>query len=119
MTQTTAQFVSTSKISSYHAHIYFDEATLEQAKALGNTAGELFKLKVGRFHCKPVGPHPCWSCQLAFDRDRFAEIVAWLSLNRNGLDILLHPLTGDDLKDHTDHAGWLGNSQALNLAALT
>lgn len=74
---------------------------------------------MGRFHCKPVGPHPCWSCQLAFNSDRFAELVAWLSLNRNGLNILLHPLTGDDLQDHTAHAGWLGMSQALNLAAFS
>ena len=28
--------------------------------------------------------------------------------NRQGLDILLHPLTDDKVEDHTAHAVWLG-----------
>ncbi|MGH7038660.1 MAG: DOPA 4,5-dioxygenase family protein [Stellaceae bacterium] len=29
-------------------------------------------------------------------------------LNRDGLDVLVHPMTGDGLADHTNHAAWLG-----------
>ncbi|MEL0630893.1 DOPA 4,5-dioxygenase family protein [Psychromonas aquatilis] len=35
---------------------------------------------------------------------------------RNGLTVLVHALTGDNLKDHTEHAYWLGHPVALNLS---
>ncbi len=41
--------------------------------------------------------------------------MTWLALNRKGLTILIHPLTGDDLIDHTDYASWMGEQQVLNL----
>ena len=31
----------------------------------------------------------------------------------------VHPDTGDDLKDHTDHALWLGEMLELDLSALS
>jgi DOPA 4,5-dioxygenase len=43
-------------------------------------------------------------------------VLTWLALNRNGLVIFCHPSTGDSLKDHTDHAIWLGAIRPLNLA---
>ena len=112
------EFQDISLIKSYHAHVYFNEATLEQAKTLCQTAGELFEVTVGRFHCKPIGPHPCWSCQLAFTTDKYADLISWLALNRNGLNILIHPLTGNDLLDHTNYAAWMGTPQSLNLEVL-
>ncbi|MEM9276496.1 MAG: DOPA 4,5-dioxygenase family protein [Cyanobacteria bacterium P01_F01_bin.143] len=111
-------FQDTSLITGYHVHVYFDEATFEQAKVLCEEAGKLFPVKVGRMHRKPVGPHPCWSCQLAFSRNEYADLLSWLALNRNGLTILIHTLTGNALKDHTDHASWMGEAQALNLDVL-
>ena len=62
-----------------------------------------------------VGPHPRWSCQLSFDAEEFDRVIAWLDENRNGLDILVHPLTGDFIEEHTRLASWLGNEVALNL----
>ncbi len=108
------EFQDISLIKGYHAHVYFDEATFEQAKALCEEAGKLFQVTVGRMHRKPVGPHPSWSCQLAFDRSEYASLLSWLALNRKGLTILIHPLTGNDLKDHTDYASWMGKPQTLN-----
>ena len=107
-----------SLIKGYHAHVYFDESTLEQAKALCEEAGKQFSVTVGRIHQKPVGPHPSWSCQLAIDRSEYADLLSWLALNRKGLTILIHPLTGNDLLDHTDYASWMGEPQALNLDVL-
>ena len=112
------EFKDISLIQGYHAHVYFDESTFEQAKTLCDEAGKQFSVKVGRMHSKPVGPHPCWSCQLAFNRDKYVDLLSWLSLNRNGLIILIHPLTGNDLKDHTDYASWMGEPQPLKLDAL-
>ena len=49
---------------------------------------------------------------------QFAEVVGWLALNHGALDVLVHPNTGDALRDHRDCALWLGRSHALNLGAL-
>jgi DOPA 4,5-dioxygenase len=106
-------------ISGYHAHVYFDAATRERAEHLCEAAGREFSLTVGRMHDKPVGPHPRGSCQLAFDKDEFAKVMPWLIENRRGLTVFAHALTGDALKDHTDHVLWLGPSEPLNLAALS
>jgi aromatic ring-cleaving dioxygenase len=100
----------------YHAHVYFDEATLQRASALCFEAGEHFPVRVGRVHEKLVGPHPRWSCQLAFDAAIFDELINWLEERRDGLSILVHGLTGNDLEDHTTHASWLGESVPLDLS---
>jgi len=100
----------------YHAHIYFDAGTVEQARALREEAGRLFNVALGRVHEKLVGPHPSWSCQLAISAAEFDRIVPWLDEHRGGLDVFVHGVSGDDLKDHTDHAYWLGNEWALDLS---
>lgn len=100
----------------YHAHIYFDAGTVEQARALRDEAGRLFNVALGRVHEKLVGPHPRWSCQLAFAAAEFDRIVPWLDEHRGGLDVFVHGVSGDDLKDHTDYAYWLGNEWALDLS---
>lgn len=109
------KFQDISSIEKYHAHVYFDESTVEQAQALCEEAGRQFSVTVGRMHHRAIGPHPSWSCQLAFDRSNHTDLLTWLALNRNGLIILIHPLTGNDLEDHTNYASWMGKPQALNL----
>ena len=100
----------------YHAHVYFDQETKAMANSLCQSAGELFKLRVGRFHEKLVGPHPCWSCQITFGTRDFDRFIPWLDENRQGMTVLVHALTGDDLKDHTEFAYWLGNPVKLDLS---
>ena len=99
----------------YHAHVYFGPDTVEQARALCEEAGELFGVAVGRVHEREVGPHPRWSCQLAFARELFDRLIPWLESERKGLDVFVHGLTGDDLADHTTHASWLGEPAELKL----
>ena len=101
--------------SSYHAHVYFDEGTVEQASELCADAARRFGVTMGRVHQKLVGPHPRWSCQLSFDSKQFDELIPWLDQHRGKLDILVHGQTGNGLEDHTTHASWLGNSAELNL----
>ena len=109
-----------SMIESWHAHVYFDASTRDIALALrGSIEVELAgRMEMGRFHEKPVGPHPLWSYQLQFTVADFAMVVAWLALNHGALDVLVHPNTGDALRDHRDRALWVGRSHGLNLAAL-
>jgi aromatic ring-cleaving dioxygenase len=109
-----------SSIADWHAHVYFDAATRDAAWALRELIGtELAgRVQIGRFHEKPVGPHPMWSYQLAFGADQFAHVVGWLTLNHGALDVFIHPNTGDELRDHRDSALWLGTSHTLDLNAL-
>ena len=100
----------------YHAHVYFDAETVEQARALCERAAAEFGVVMGRVHEKLVGPHPRWSCQLAFDSKQFDGLIPWLEANRNGLNILVHGSTGHSLEDHTTHASWLGEPAELNLS---
>ena len=100
----------------YHAHIYFDEKTKLKAKKLCQDVKEEFSFKVGRFHEKLVGPHPCWSCQITFSQKDFEDFIPWLEKQRESLTILVHALTGNDLQDHTEFAYWLGNPVELNLS---
>ena len=105
-------------IKGYHAHVYFDATSVEQARALRARVSEEFDYTVGRFHEKNVGPHPRWSFQIAFKADAFGTLVPWLALNRKGLTVFVHGLTGDDIYDHTEVVMWLGESVALDLGAL-
>ena len=107
-------------IDSWHAHVYFDAASRDAAWALREAIALALadQMQLGRFHEKPVGPHPQWSYQLAFAAAQLAPVLSWLALNHGALDVFLHPNTGDALSDHRDAALWLGRSHTLNLAAL-
>jgi aromatic ring-cleaving dioxygenase len=109
-----------SAITSWHAHVYFDGSSRDAAWALrGVIETELgSRIQMGRFHEKPVGPHPMWSYQLAFEPEQFAHVSSWLALNHGALDVFIHPNTDDELRDHRDCALWLGRSHTLDLTAL-
>jgi len=108
---------SIESIGGWHAHVYFDTATRDSARALYDRVAARFPdAEMGRFHERPVGPHPMWSYQIAFAPKTFGEIVPWLSLHRGGLDVFVHPNTGDDRADHTAHVMFLGKSYALDLS---
>jgi len=78
-------------ILGYHAHVYFDAATREQARELCELVGQRFRVVVGRMHDKPVGPHPRGSCQIAFGAELFVGVIPWLIENRSGLTIFGYP----------------------------
>jgi aromatic ring-cleaving dioxygenase len=104
-------------IREYHAHIYYDSTkTRDPAARLRERVAATFPTAIlGRWHDAPVGPHPQSMYQIAFPREMLAAFVPWLMLNRDGLTVLLHPETGDDYVDHTDHAVWYGATLPLRL----
>ncbi len=106
-------------IRDFHAHVYYEPAVTEDAAVqLRARVAEAFPRAVlGRWHAVPVGPHTKAMFQIAFPVDLFADLASWLMLNRDGLDVLLHPETGDDPADHTVHAAWLGDKLPLRLEA--
>ena len=108
-----------SAIEDYHAHVYYDAASKPAAAALRQKMESEFSDAVfGRWHDRPVGPHPDWSFQIAFKPDLFQPIVSYLALNRGALVVFVHPQTGDAVADHRDHAMWMGAVRPLDLDTL-
>jgi aromatic ring-cleaving dioxygenase len=112
--------IDVSRISSWHAHVYFDAVSRDAAWAFRDVVTAQFgaRAPLGRFHEREVGPHPRWSYQIAFAPAEFADVVGWLALNHGELDVLVHPNTDDELRDHRDCALWLGRSHQLDLRAM-
>jgi DOPA 4,5-dioxygenase len=99
----------------YHAHVYYHADTKPVAERLAQRLNQNFDVEIGEFSGERVGPHPIPQFQMIFRNEQFATVVAWLMLNHDGLDILLHPLTDDMVDDHTVYATWLGRPVALVL----
>jgi len=105
-------------IRGYHAHVYFAPETRPTAARVRAGVGERFQARIGNWHDEPVGPHPISMYQIAFAKEEFTELVPWLMLNRERLNVLVHPLTGDSVADHTQFAAWLGTPLPLRLDVL-
>lgn len=112
----TTEFIPETQVRGYHSHVYFNAHTYAQAEALCRAAQERFGVVMGRMHQRPVGPHPDWSCQLAYGPALLKVVLPWLALNRGELTIFTHPITGDDLRDHRDFAIWMGEVRPLDLS---
>jgi aromatic ring-cleaving dioxygenase len=108
------------RITGYHAHVYYDPACSRGRAALlrDQVATKFPDARLGRWHDEPVGPHPQAMYQIAFAPDRLSAILPWLMLNRSELTILVHPETGDEYADHSQHALWLGAVLPLRLDVL-
>jgi len=107
----------TIEIVGFHAHIYFNADNRDVAARVREGLSQ-FEVQLGRWHDKPIGPHPQAMYQVAFLPSQFGKVVPWLMLHREALDILVHPETGDDLADHTKHSLWLGQKLELNVEFL-
>ena len=111
--------METETIQGYHIHIYYpEEAGPEAARALRDALAERFEVELGMWRETAGGPHPTPMFQVNFATPLFAEIVPWLMLNRGGLDVLVHPETGDDVADHGDYALWLGRTLPIDFDAV-
>jgi aromatic ring-cleaving dioxygenase len=103
----------------YHAHIYYDpEKTRPIAERVCAAVDGKFRIEIDGFRDGPVGPHPIANALVIFKPDQFDQVVPFLMLNREGLDVLVHPLTEDAVEDHSSFAIWLGNPVPLRLHTL-
>jgi aromatic ring-cleaving dioxygenase len=108
----------TIEITGFHAHVYFDTTTRDAAALIREGLGARFDVRLGHWFDQPIGPHPKGMYQVAFLPDQFDKVVPWLMLNRQGLDILVHPETGDAVADHAVNSLWLGKKLDLNIEFL-
>ena len=103
----------------YHAHIYFEPEEREVAESLrdefmGMIGNQL--LFVGSMTSGKAGPHPIPQFELHFLRGLLDEVEK--TIRASGLRALVHPLTDDDLADHTRLAKWIGEPIELDLTTL-
>ena len=107
----------------YHAHIYYSAQERPRAAALRERlrtppagdplAGLLF---VGELRDRKAGPHITSQFEIHF-AERLLPVVE-AELTRSGLRVLIHPLTLDDLGDHTYLGRWIGQPVELDLTVL-
>jgi aromatic ring-cleaving dioxygenase len=114
----TEQSVPARALNGYHAHVYYGNTTKAVAERLAAAMGDKFRVRFGGLFDEPVGPHPVANLQIIFAAEEFSNVVPWLMLNRQGLDILIHPLTDDSVDDHSIYAMWLGTPVGLKLETL-
>lgn len=101
----------------YHAHIYYDPVERPSAAALRDEfAGDPAILMVSEMTDRGVGPHPIAQYEVHFLARAREAVVAAIEVT--GLRALVHPLTDDDLADHTTLAHWIGEPVALDLTVL-
>ena len=107
------------ELKGYHAHVYFDASTKPIAERLRNTIVANFAVRPGAFSDEPRGPHPIPQFNVIFEVPEFQKIVPWLMLNREGLNVLVHPLTDSNYDDHSKYALWLGTPVPLRMERLS
>lgn len=104
-----------------HAHIYFSAEqraaaeTLRDSFVLQAESGDEI-LFVGRMTDGKAGPHPIPQYEVHFLGRSLPAVVA--AIEASGLRALVHPLTDDDLADHTSLGHWIGERLELDLSTL-
>jgi DOPA 4,5-dioxygenase len=107
----------------YHAHIYFSARQRPAAEALrdrfirqADAPKEPPILFVGRMMDTGVGPHPMAQYEIHFLERSLEAVLS--EIESSGLRALVHPLTDDDLADHTTLGRWIGEPLDLDLTVL-
>ena len=101
----------------FHAHVYYSAEQRSAAETLREAfAGAPEILFVGSLTDRPVGPHPVPQFEAHFLERSLPDVVA--RIEASGLRALVHPLTDDDLADHSRLAQWIGDPLALDESVL-
>lgn len=107
----------------YHAHIYYSAEERPVALRLRDRLraarqdDPLSALRfVGELRDHKAGPHITSQFEIHFDERLLPAVEA--ELKRSGLRVLIHPLTLDDLGDHTYLGRWIGQPVELDLTVL-
>lgn len=107
-------------IHEFHAHVYYTPDTRASAvdlrEALASAAGG--RLTRYTLSDGPRGPHVTPMFGVDIPRDDLPEVLELLMRSHGPHPILIHPVTGNELLDHTHHALWLGPPQPLDLGKL-
>ena len=101
----------------YHAHIYYSDDERPVAEALREKfVSSPEALFVGQMTDRGDGPHPIPQYEVHFLENARSDVIA--IIEASGLRALVHPLTDDDLADHTILAQWIGEPLELDVSTL-
>jgi aromatic ring-cleaving dioxygenase len=104
----------------YHFHLYFEASGRESAAALRARleAQPGFSVQTSALRDGPFGPHPLAQFRATVPASALEAALRWYMFNHDQHVVLIHPLSGDDLLDHTRHALWLGHPLVLDTSRL-
>ncbi|KAK5117136.1 hypothetical protein LTR85_008904 [Meristemomyces frigidus] len=107
----------------FDIHIYYLQTNASELKFAAELheriRREFPELRIYRLFEGPVGPHPIAMFEVnVFTPQQFGAFVAWLVINRGPLSVLVHPNTGDDVRDHSQRATWMGQPIPLQIGFL-
>lgn len=107
-------------VQGYHAHVYFDGSTAASAESLRALLLKALGayVRVSGLVNFPIGPHPLPMFEVDFLPESFDRVVPWLMRHHGAHSVLVHPLMGDELAEHRDHALWIGKQLPLDFAFL-
>ena len=107
----------------YHAHIFFTAATRPLARALQEKLRAMLSqdraaglLVVEDLDEVATGPHPLPQFEIHCYQSYLPKLLP--VLEQSPLVSVLHPVTDDDLADHTILARWIHGSVELDLTVL-
>lgn len=93
----------------YHAHVYFPLREQDKAQALNEIIRQERQdvLRVFPLVRRLVGPHKMPMFEIHLE-SLSEEFLAWLDTIRGDFSVLIHPVSEEELLDHTERAIWLG-----------
>jgi branched-chain amino acid aminotransferase len=107
----------------WHAHIYYASedrgraaAFRERLRGLKESGQAPSPLFIGELRDHKVGPHPVPQFEIHFTKDLVPKVKD--IARDSGLTTLVHPLTYDDLADHTQLGLWIGAPIELDLSCM-
>lgn len=114
-------------IHAYHFHTYFlqrnnvsvsDVRSLRQMITQEIESGDMRDCALNRLNMEPKGPHPIGSFETCCNATSLNSALSFFMREHGKFSVLLHPLTREEVKDHTERAFWMGLRQGLDLGAL-
>nr|CAG8594726.1 4308_t:CDS:2 [Entrophospora candida] len=89
-----------------------EEENKESCEAAAKLRNKIIELIDKRFF--NPGSYEVWC-----PKEHFSRVYSWFLLHRNGLSVMIHPLTINEVKDHTENVTWMGKSIPLDITQLS
>ncbi|CAG8617118.1 10218_t:CDS:2, partial [Ambispora gerdemannii] len=114
------------EIKEWHFHVYFFQnnekskasALVLRQKIIELTREGFFYPVPSSVNMAPLGPHPIGSYEVWCPKEHFNRVFSWFVLHRGQHSVLVHPLTVEEIKDHTEREVWMGTPMPLDTERL-
>ncbi|KAI9226116.1 MAG: DOPA-like domain-containing protein [Piptocephalis tieghemiana] len=118
------QEVEDNELKEFHFHLYFNHHNREESLFASRLRERIIELKDEEYfhahpaplHMKPVGPHPTGNLEVWTPKEEYSRVYDFVTSNRGNLSVLIHPISSQQRRDHSDRAVWLGRPLNLNFA---